>query len=263
MPIEQRRIELGAILDGLVAEERSGEYHDYLKYHSQRFEFVMGKCREFVPDASADVLDIGHSELTKRLKAYYRRVSVLGLEEAQITKFGEVGHRSGLSEEDAAMERIIYDLNASGRAEPIPTDHRFSLIVFAEVIEHLTVAPEMILAALKQVLSPDGVLICQTPNSAALHKRILMVIGKNPFERIRANYSDPGHYREYTQKELQEIARKAGYEVVHHEYRDYFDSGSGLKGMATRIAKALSKISPPLARGQTIVLRHATPPAAA
>ncbi|MDP9149663.1 MAG: hypothetical protein M3O36_06955 [Myxococcota bacterium] len=44
--------------------------------------------------------------------------------------------------------------------------------MFAEVLEHLHTAPELVLAFLRRLLLPQGLLILQTPNAASLSKRI-------------------------------------------------------------------------------------------
>jgi len=60
---------------------------------------------------------------------------------------------------------IVFDLNDTQTIEAIPTDIRFNLIVFAEVIEHLHTAPELVLHALCNLLTDDGIIVCQTPNA--------------------------------------------------------------------------------------------------
>jgi hypothetical protein len=54
-------------------------------------------------------------------------------------------------------------------------------IVFAEVIEHLFTAPELVLAYLHELLVPRGQLLLQTPNAASLRKRLKLALGRNPF----------------------------------------------------------------------------------
>jgi len=130
-------------------------------------------------------------------------------------------------------------------------------VVFAETIEHLTTAPELVLAGLADVLRPGGFLVCQTPNAAALHKRLKLLFGYNPYERIRVDPTNPGHFREYTRAELFEIGRIVGLEIVLHFYKDYFGcEGSSLRQTAALALRLMSRIVPSFARGQTIVYRR-------
>lgn len=89
----------------------------------------------------------------------------------------------------------------------------------------------------------------QTPNATAIGKRLKMIVGIHPFERIRKG-EDPGHFREYTKNELLDYSRKTGFEVIMHQYKNYFK----LEGPA----KALYLITspyPPFRQGQTLILR--------
>lgn len=90
------------------------------------------------------------------------------------------------------------------------------------MIEHLHEAPEYSLLFFKYLLKPDGLLICSTPNAAALHKRQKMVFGINPFERIRFYSKNPGHFREYTYKELAGMGKKCGLDFISHKYLNSF-----------------------------------------
>jgi hypothetical protein len=65
--------------------------------------------------------------------------------------------------------------------------------------------------------------VLQTPNAASLRKRIKLLIGRNPYERIRVDRSNPGHFREYTVNELRSIVSGAGFTVQEVWTRFYFD----------------------------------------
>ena len=145
------------------------------------------RARDLPPpraDPATRVLDVGLSPLTMELLQRYASVTSLGfpLEPWSVTEttLPDGSHR-------ALAGHVPYDFNAAQTSTPIPTDARFDLIVFAEVIEHLYTAPELTLFALKQVMAPNGLLILQTPNAAALHKRLALLAGRNPYERIRIN----------------------------------------------------------------------------
>ena len=96
-------------------------------------------------------------------------------------------------------------------------------MVFAEVLEHLHTSPRHVLDFLRTIVAPGGVLILQTPNAVAFHKRLYMLCGRNPFELFREDLCRPGHYREYTLAELGSYARKSGFELVSGKYQSYFD----------------------------------------
>lgn len=209
----------------------------YLDYHARRFAFLLDAVATVARPDSA-ILDIGRSPFTAMLEQRYADVSTLG--------FGP-----------DADNHIVYDLNnaATGR---IATERQYDVIVFAEVIEHLYTAPETVLARLGEILAPGGVIIVQTPNAVDLIKRIKLLVGRNPYERIRTDTTNPGHFREYTKAELFEVARAAGYEVLSHSFAEYFGSYQrGWRGaIGLPFLRAVAALWPPLARGQTVILRR-------
>lgn len=248
--------QLDGFLKNLVEkEQRQEDSEHYAHYHAPRFSFVEDLASRYAPGSTASVLDIGRSELSFRLKTHFAEVVTLGLplEQSQSYAFSV-----DPSSQNVTLDgHIDYDLNDAARGVPIPAKQQFDVIVFAEVIEHLHAAPELVCFALNEILKPDGVLIIQTPNAAALPKRVLSVLGRNPYERIRADTMNPGHFREYTRAELIEIAHMARFEVVAHAYKDYFAVHGGFaKRLAQRTLKFLSACAPSLSRGQTIVLRR-------
>ena len=232
--------------------DESGVNRGYLAYHAPRFRFLLELCRRSLPSGAGRVLDIGPSPFSKLLReALPCRVDTLGLESpANVDADGAEHHQANLN-----------------RPESLPHGlPRYDLIVFAEVIEHLHAAPGRVLAALREHLTDRGVLILQTPNAAALPKRLKLLAGRNPYELIREDPSNPGHFREYTLRELRAIAARSGFEVTSEFRRFYFDARYAhhedgvarprpiLGGAKNLVYRAL----PPFLReGITLVLRPA------
>jgi hypothetical protein len=162
----------------------------YAAFHAPRFEFLIDVVARSLGRGVARLLDIGQSPLTPLLA---RRLGVavdaLGLEPDGPLPSGRQYH---------------FDLNhcqdrCSWRTELGP----YPAIVFAEVIEHLHTAPELVLAYLHHLLEPGGMIFIQTPNAASLRKRLTLLLGRNPYQKIRSDPSNPGHFREYTADELE------------------------------------------------------------
>jgi len=142
-------------------ESRQG----YLAMHEPRFATILQTCRMLVPECSARVLDIGRSELTAYLSTFYRDIHTLGLD----PQTDDGGHRE--TQDLRAIPHITFDLLDAPSVACWPECGTFDLIVFSEVIEHLHVAPAFVLAFLRALLSPDGVLVCTTPNAIEVTKR--------------------------------------------------------------------------------------------
>lgn len=184
----------------------------YLAMHQERFADILRLSRRYVPDPSGRVLDIGRSELTSYLSKFYKNVHSMGLD----PNLDDGGHREVSSLD--TVPHIVFDLLHADRVATWPSCGHFDLIVFSEVIEHICLAPEYIFAALRSLLTDKGVLICTTPNAADIAKRLRLLMGRNPYERLRLYAMNPGHVREYTARELREIAESVGLQCVQHAY---------------------------------------------
>ena len=225
-------VKLFEVEKAITSSEVSSQH--YANVHKSRFADILRLCRAYVPARSARVLDIGRSELTACLLTFYQRVQTLGLDPA----VDDGGHRE-LSTMDS-VPHITFDLLNSGRVDTWPDCGRFDLIVFSEVLEHLHIAPEFVLAFLRSLLADGGVLICTTPNAADIAKRIRLACGRNPYERLRLYSINPGHIREYTRHELIEIARSVGLRCTRHLYVDWPRStgGNWIKTACMKLVRA-------------------------
>lgn len=236
-----------AFVNALVEQEDARfAGHDYCAYHAPRFAYLERLCLRLCPHPASSVLDVGRSEFSYRLATHYSYVVTLGFP-LKGKQFGHNERREGGREPDC---HITFDLNRS-REMDIPCGERFDLIVFAEVIEHLHTAPEFALHALAELLKPHGYLLCQTPNAVNISNRLKMLAGRNPFERIRVQVANPGHFREYTRAELIDIGRIAELTTVQHRFANYF----AIRGPLWRL-RLLGGIIPSLRHGQTIVYRR-------
>lgn len=209
--------------------------------HLPRYEYLQCIVTSFGLPKASNVLDIGSSFFTLRLAGMFDHVQTLGLEDARdlICKMPE------------DVRHIVFDLNDSKDRSKWIDLPKFDLIVFAEVVEHLPTAPQQVFRFLASGLSRSGLLVVQTPNATSLDKRLKMLFGANPYEMIREDWTNPGHFREYTKAELVSMAKDAGLELVRHEYRSYFKSPR----LAMKFIDLLVAPFPSLRRGQTAVFR--------
>ncbi len=183
----------------------------YRAFHAPRYQYLLRMLESLGVNAQARILDIGPSHFTELARAKFcARVDTLG--------FGE-DHKGSHG------DHYEFDLNRAQKDEDWRRDlPQYDVIVMAEVLEHLYVAPQLALAFVKSMLVPRGHLVIQTPNAASITKRIRLLIGKNPYEMIRADPQNPGHYREYTAAELRELVRGLGFVVDRVETASYFDA---------------------------------------
>lgn len=188
-----------------------GEDEGYLAYHAPRYTYVMELLTKYGLQSGRTLLDIGPSRLTSLIREHFgARVDSLG--------FGE-------DSDGPESRHFAFDLNLTQSAENWRSDlPRYDYVVLAEVLEHLHTAPQLVLAFIKTLLVDGGILILQTPNAASLPKRVKHLLGKNPFEMIRTDNQNPGHFREYTRRELYDLAVRLGFRVEECSLSFYFDA---------------------------------------
>lgn len=181
----------------------------YVAYHAPRYVSLLQLLSEYISDNSK-MLDIGSLNSTRIIHEYFNmKVDSLGFDKDQKTEVGN---------------NYQFDLNNSQFEERWRTDiPKYNVIIMAEVIEHLYTSPLLVLKFLKTLLTENGLLIIQTPNAVALHKRIKLLFGKNPYELIREDNTNPGHFREYTSKELMKYSVDAGFVLEKYTFGNYFD----------------------------------------
>ncbi len=212
----------------------------YVRYHRERFQYVVALAMRTKPSRECVVIDVGPGPLSDMLRQHYRQVWTLGVDEGALFEATE-RHRK---------LHITFDLDRASDERAWPKLPTADLIVFSEVIEHLFCNPVAVLRFLASGLRPGGVIICTTPNIAAFHKRGRALLGKTPWHRW-----DSGHVTEFEKEDLIHIARCAGLKTAQHEYANYFGvTGSPLRQMLGRAIDAATGIVPTLRRGQTVIL---------
>ncbi|KAA3608175.1 MAG: class I SAM-dependent methyltransferase [Planctomycetota bacterium] len=246
------------------------DYQRYQAYHRKRFQYLLQLVKQVKPEKRNRVLDIGPGPLTHMLREHYREVWSLGFESSAI--FPGAKSESGrhivfdLSTNEPRQEHSMEESGDGpgnlaegkerqpGAQNGWPNLPACDAIVFGEVIEHVHANPVIILAFLASGLAKNGILICQTPNSVALHKRLAMLLGRPSFNRWKS-----GHVTEFTRRELALLGREAGLNPVFHEYRNYFGfDGSWKRRMAQRICDGIGVLVPSFRRGQTMIFQRTT-----
>jgi SAM-dependent methyltransferase len=205
----------------------------YRRTHARRYQLLLELVRELAPKT---ILVVGPS---------YESVLLREAVDATVDTFGWEDERFPRIEGETHVQ---HDLNDLEYPELEPHD----VVVCCEVIEHLHVDAVPVLERLGDAVAPDGHLVVQTPNATALPKRVRMLFGTNPYEPIRHQPGNPGHFHEYTLDELRTAVEAAGLSVERMITANYFDHGS----RKNRAYRALEPILPrTLREGITVVAR--------
>jgi SAM-dependent methyltransferase len=203
-------------LASLLGREAEDVERKYLAFHEKRYAISMELINGLLPAGRSDlkVLDVGPHFQTHLIKQ--------SRPDVEIHTLGYWYDRIGL--ERVVASHVEFDLaNISLNAPDIPiAPGSFDLIVLGEVIEHVYVAPTLVLPAFRKLLRPGGAMLVTTPNAAALSKRLRLLFGQNPFEMLRETPENPGHFREYTASEMRKLGRDAGFATVEARLEDVY-----------------------------------------
>jgi len=210
------------ILDYYLPLVKDSESREYITVHAKRFSYLIQFILEGCEEKSGEgmkIMDIGPGFFTDILSKNLPRAEIYTMGFAHPESRG--GHFPEFIEIEE--ERFIqFDLNLSEDEDKWVKPKEMDLVVMGEVLEHLHTSPVHIFSFVKSFLKKDGKFIVGTPNAVALEKRLALLFGKNPYELIRLDKNNPGHFREYTIGELREMGKEAGLKLVEHETKNYF-----------------------------------------
>ena len=197
------------------------EGRDYLKDHAKRWIMLLDEIEKIIAETGREdimILDIGPSFQSELVRKRWPK--------AIVDTLGFVDDRFKSRAQDKHFEFDLNDCRNSDKSKP----RKYKIIIFAEVLEHLYTAPELIYGCLKDWLEEDGYIITQTPNAVALRSRVKTLFGKNPYNPIRSTLKNPSHFHEYTKRELLDCAKQAKLSIVKLTYHNYFRKKNKVAG---------------------------------
>ena len=217
---------------------------EYEAFHAARYEALLSVVRTL--PAPRAVLDVGTFLQTELFRREWPG--------ALVHTLGEPWTSTGWGRVREGEHHWAYDLNDLQFPDRRPDIGPVDLVVMAEVIEHLYTAPAVVLGAVREWLAPGGRVVVQTPNAARLEARLRLLAGRHPYEMIRPERENPGHFRELTVGELRTVATEAGFTVESLSVQNYF----GLTSPRRRAVKRATGVLPATLRdGITAVLSRA------
>ena len=204
---------LDALLSVSIDGSAIGELRGYATADCERFIHTLALVP---PEAEGRLLEIGANPyFTTLLLRRFRPA----LERSLVNFFGDaagdacqtVTFRNFDGEDDEAPFSYI-NLNIEAAPLPYPDAH-FDIVLFCEVLEHMTGDPLRALLELKRVLKPGGTMVLTTPNAARLENVVAFLEGRNMYDPY-SGYGPYGrHNREYTRHELHLLMNHAGFKV--------------------------------------------------
>jgi methionine biosynthesis protein MetW len=126
-------------------------------------------------------------------------------------------------------------------------DGSFDIVLMGEVLEHIFDV-NSVLEEVKRVLDKEGALVVSTPNLASLGRRVMLLLGKNPFIESSMSGNAAGHVRYFVRDSLVELLENQGFriETLTSDVVNFNNSG---KTCSSRLAAAFPSI------GKSIIVR--------
>lgn len=190
----------------------SSEMSKYLERDWRRFMYTWQLCRNL----KGRCLEIGSSPyfMTSLLMEFTELDVVMSNYAPSSSKTGE--HFVQWSSPQTgvlAQHAMKHDLfNVECDLLPYPDNH-FDVILFCEVLEHMTNDPLAALMEIRRVLKPGGQLVLTTPNIACANNLMKIAQGKNINDRYSAYGPYGRHNREYTASEVSALLVQTGFTV--------------------------------------------------
>lgn len=161
-------------------------------YNSEKFNFILQSV-----GTNLQVLDIGCNDGLVGAKLMEKNNHIFGI---------DIVKREVLAAKKRGIEAIVLDIEN----EELPYKANFfDVVILTDVIEHVF-DTDLLLSKIYKVLKPGGKLLITTPNVASLGRRLMLLLGYNPFLEYSTKYIDfavapVGHIRYYT---LSDLARQ-------------------------------------------------------
>ncbi|MCJ7638252.1 MAG: class I SAM-dependent methyltransferase [Nitrososphaeraceae archaeon] len=212
--------------NSIVSPEAKQELIAYL---NEAFNRIISTF-ELIPDKkNGKLLEIGANPyfLTILIKKYKKYNCFL------INYFGENCSISSQTIENIKYgENHIFNFqNINIEKVPLPFPEKyFDVVIYGEVIEHLTENPIFSLYNIHKVLRDDGILIISTPNVFRYQNiKKFLIDKKNSIYDPYSIYGIYGrHNREYSMYEIQDILEKTGFSIINKKTL-YAKDKKGLK----------------------------------
>jgi SAM-dependent methyltransferase len=200
--------------------------NDYLKPHMRRFQITIELLFRICA-STMRVIDVGsYGSLVPALR------QILGLTDITITT--PCQNNQPVSEETFLADakngnQFRFRADRFDLEGPFPyPDEIFDIVIFTEVLEHLSVDPVHTLSEINRISKSGSWIVLSTPNCASAKSLARILRGGNPncYPVYTKQPSRDRHNREYTPPEVRDLLTACGYEITALETHDVYDDQS-------------------------------------
>jgi 2-polyprenyl-3-methyl-5-hydroxy-6-metoxy-1,4-benzoquinol methylase len=228
------------ILSNLVERQCGGD-SQYFEHQRARYVHNLGRIEKIQP-APCKVLDIGSHYLHQPILLRQMGYEVWGMDIELFTGAQFVKERSRMFD----IPNIAVNTFENGEFL-VGQENRFDLILFTEILEHITFNPVRFWHRVFDLLSPNGAVYLSTPNSlrpAAQAKALWKLltfggIGLN-VEQILQTVTYGHHWKEYSASEIRQYFRLLSSDFLVET--TWYSSDLATEGFKTMVKRLLATI---------------------
>lgn len=196
----------------LAPDYRSPAYvNEYLKVHMKRFAETISLLQPIL-EPGMRIVDLGsYGSLVPGLQ------EILGATDITLT---EPPHNEKPKSEDSFLQnarngaRYTFHIDRFDIEGPFPyPDSCFDIVIFTEVLEHLSRDPFQTMSEINRITKTCGYLMLSTPNCASARSFLRILRGGNPniYPVYQRSLSTDRHNHEYAPWEIKEVLAASGY----------------------------------------------------
>ena len=172
-------------------------------YYSEKIKFVSEELNKLSRNNTINILDIACNDgfLTE---IYGKYGNITGI---------DINKKSYL----ACKHKGIQCINSDIKDLPKQYNGKYDVVIAGDIIEHIFDTDDF-LEHIHRLLKKDGTLILTTANVASIGRRIMLMLGKNPFLEYSTRYPNieinVGHIRYYTVADMYVQLAGMGYKDI-------------------------------------------------
>lgn len=176
-------------------------------YYPEKIRFFKNNLASTRRNLNRDlrILDVACNDgYLGKIYSQYGTVSGVDLNEEAVRKARESG-----------VNAIAGDIF---KIDSIFNKDKFDVVIAGDIIEHVF-DTELLLKKIYHILDINGVVLISTPNLVSLGRRIMSVLGKNPYceYSAKSNGINVGHIRYYTFANIKTQLQEVGFRHVRME----------------------------------------------
>lgn len=233
----------------LAPEYNSKAYvNDYLKVHMNRFAETVGLLQPITRPGQR-IVDLGsYGSLVPALQ------DILGATDITLT---EPFQDQKPATEDTFLQnarngaRYSFHVDRFDVEGPFPyEDGHFDIVIFTEVLEHLSRDPMRTMSEINRIIKTGGHLLLSTPNCASIRSILRILRGANPnlYLVYQRRPSTDRHNHEYVPWEIRELLKLCGFTINEFRTVDVYQDQQ-IGRLLTFQMKTLLKIGSVLSLG--------------